>query len=129
MSSETALVAHQYRLSQWAQEVREFNNRPANQSALSWCRENNLKPSSFYYHLNQVRKACLDMVPSNEDKAESIPETQSVVPIPQPLIMSDVSPEASTSITIKTDKLELLVSEGTSAELLQMVLGVVCNVK
>ena len=88
MNSETALVAHQYRLSQWAQEVREFNNRPANQSALSWCRENNLKPSSFYYHLNQVRKACLDMVPSNEDKAESIPETQSVVPIPQPLIIS-----------------------------------------
>ena len=129
MSSETALVAHHYRLNQWAQEVKDFNNRPSNQSVSSWCRENNLKPSSFYYHLNQVRKACLDMIPTNEESVDPKPVKQSVVPVPQTLIASNTPSEATASITIKTNNLEIQVSEGTTAELLQMVLGVVCHVE
>ena len=130
MSSETALVAHQYRLNQWAQEVRDCNNRPENQSVTSWCRENNLKPSNFYYHLNQVRKACLDLIPANEEQVEPKPISQSVVPVPQTLIANaNIPPEATSSITIKTNNLEIQVSEGTTAELLQMVLGVVCHVE
>lgn len=39
-------------------------------------------------HLNQVRKACLDMVPVKK----KTPTTQSVVPIPQPSIQTEQTP-------------------------------------
>lgn len=37
MSSETAIVAEQCRLQEWAAQIRDCQSRPAGMSVVTWC--------------------------------------------------------------------------------------------
>ncbi len=49
MSSTTTLVAKQYRLQEWAKQVRECNNRPDDMSMDEWRQSVGLTHRNFYY--------------------------------------------------------------------------------
>ena len=60
MSSETTLVAVQYRLQEWAAQVRECQNRPAGMRVIDWCASHGITKANYYYRLRRVREACLE---------------------------------------------------------------------
>lgn len=60
MKTETSIVAEQVRLQQWAEQIRDCQNRPADMDVASWCRQNGITKANYYYRLKRVRKACLD---------------------------------------------------------------------
>ena len=59
MSSQTSLVAEQVRLQQWAEQIRECKNRPADMKVGTWCSQHGITKVNYYYRLKRVRKACL----------------------------------------------------------------------
>lgn len=60
MSSQTSLVAEQVRLRQWAAQIQECQNRPADVKVETWCSEHGITKANYYYRLRRVRKACLE---------------------------------------------------------------------
>ena len=59
MSSITTAVAADYRLQQWAQLVKECQNRPSDMTEEQWCDTRGISKSNYYYRLHRIRKACL----------------------------------------------------------------------
>ena len=74
MSSETTIVAAQYRLQEWAAQIRTVRNRPEGMSIADWCSLHGITKPNYYYRLRQVRKACLAALPE-----KAVP--QPVVPV------------------------------------------------
>ena len=59
MATQTSLVAQQVRLRQWAEQIRECQNRPEGMDVQTWCTQNNITKANYYYRLRRVREACL----------------------------------------------------------------------
>ncbi|MDD3363200.1 MAG: IS66 family insertion sequence element accessory protein TnpB [Hespellia sp.] len=118
MRSVTSSVARNYRLQEWATQIRECQNRIPGTSVKEWCEQHELNVANYYYRLREVRKACLQNI-SEE------PIAQSIVPVPSNLITS----RTSSAVEITIGKLQIAVSDATSPELLKMVLQVAADVK
>lgn len=79
MNTQTSLVAEQIRLQQWADQIRDCQNRPSDMKVDAWCREHGITKANYYYRLRRVREACLELCDSSPSfveltaPAESIP--------------------------------------------------------
>lgn len=51
MSSITTAVAADYRLQQWAQLVKECQNRPSDMTVEQWCDTKGISKSNYYYKI------------------------------------------------------------------------------
>ena len=69
MATQTSFIAQQVRIRQWAEQIRACQNRLAGMDVDTWCVQNNLTKSNYYYRLRRVRKACLDQIPAAESPA------------------------------------------------------------
>ena len=54
MSSQTSLVAEQVRLQQWAAQIQDCKNRPADMKVETWCSEHGITKANYYYRLKRV---------------------------------------------------------------------------
>ena len=122
MKQETSVVARSYRLQEWAVMVRECNSRPHGMTFKQWCLEHDVTPANYYYRLTQVRKACLETLPT-----ESI--QQQVIPVSQELLgQKEITPASGKSgLDVSVNGFSIHVTDATSPELLKMVLWVVSN--
>lgn len=59
MKSQTSLVAQQTRLREWAEQIKECNNRPYGMTVDEWCLTNGLTKANYYWRLRKVREALL----------------------------------------------------------------------
>lgn len=62
MAEETSLVAQQIRLSQWAAQSRDCQNRTEGMDVTTWCAQHNITKANYYYRLKRVRQMCLDQI-------------------------------------------------------------------
>lgn len=62
MSSETSMVAADFRLQEWAAQIRECQSRPAGMSVVGWCACHGITKANYYYRLRRVRETCLDNI-------------------------------------------------------------------
>lgn len=128
MKTQTSAVTRQQRLRSWAQMVQECQARPIGMSVDEWCEANSITKANYYYRMTQVRKACLDAVPSEIAK-------QAVVPVPAELMQLQTSETVNavcaqeSSLELSVNGITIRVTEQTSTELLSKVLGVVAHVK
>ena len=60
MATQTSLVAQQVRIRQWAEQIRNCQNRPKGMDVETWCTQNNLTKANYYYRLRRVRQKYLD---------------------------------------------------------------------
>ncbi len=119
MSSETTMVAAQYRLHEWAAQIKDCQNRPAGMSVTSWCARNGITKANYYYRLRRVREACLE----NVSKEMS---TQQIVPV-EPMLLQQEGNACGCSdsgLDISIKGCSIHVTEGTSMQLLAAVLEV-----
>ena len=115
MSSETTIVAAQYRLQEWAAQIRDCQNRPEGMSIADWCSLHGITKPNYYYRLRRVRKACLAALPE-----KTIP--QPVVPV-KAEFLKPVEPE----VTVALNGCLIHVTETTPMALLSNVIGVIRN--
>lgn len=87
MNSQTSLVAADFRLTQWAEQIRECQNRPAGMNVDAWCEEHGITKANYYYRLKRVRQALLQQASQNTpefiDISSAIGEKQAI-PVAQP---------------------------------------------
>ena len=114
MKSQTSQVARSCRIREWAAMVQECRNRP-----------------NYYYRLAQVRKACLDSIPSDSVEHE-------IIPVPMELMHTESVSTAVDSnsalmdesfLDISANGMTIRVTEQTSGFLLKKVLGVLAHVE
>ena len=118
MSSTTTLVARQCHLRRWAEEIKSCQGRPRDMTVAQWCSQNGLTKTNYYYHLRQVRKACLEQLPEET-------QTQEVVAVPGALLQGGQSSapirqdEAMAGVDISCRKFHVRATEATSPALLE----------
>ena len=120
MSSQTSLVAKNYRLQQWAAQVQDCQNRPEGMLVEDWCRLNNITKANYYYRLKCVRKACLDSMPDAPSGFVELPAPSDTLPVHK-----NTSGELSVSAVIHTrNGLSIELYDSASADFIQKLLGV-----
>ena len=73
MSSETSIVAADFRLQEWAAQIRECQRRPADMSVVSWCACHGITKANYYYRLRRVREACLETIQGERPAQQIVP--------------------------------------------------------
>ncbi len=123
MNSKTTIVATQFRLQEWAEQVRECQNRPAGMSVVAWCTGHGITKANYYYRLRRVREACLETISmgAKEDSPGQIVSVDSALLQQEKLTCG--SPDQGLDISINDCSIH--VTEMTSMELLSAVLEVV----
>ena len=121
MKTDTSIVAHQYRLMDWADQIRDCQARPDGMSVAEWCDMHSLNKHTYYYRLSQVRKACLEQVQDNTS-------IQNIVPVKFDQLQKDTT-HSHPSLELTVNGFSIHVTESTSDELLERVLRVAANVK
>ena len=131
MKSQTSQVARSCRIREWAAMVQECRNRPSGMSVDEWCQANNITKANYYYRFAQVRKACLDSIPS--DTVE-----HAIIQVPMELMHTESESTAVDSnsalthdpfLDISVNGMTIRVTEQTSSVLLKKVLGVLAHVE
>lgn len=97
MKSQTSQVARSCRIREWAVMVQECRKRPSGMSVDEWCQANNITKANYYYRFAQVRKACLDSIPS--DAVE-----HAIIPVPMELMHTEPESTVIDSNSALTDK-------------------------
>lgn len=120
MHSITTMVANQYRLQEWAEQIKACQDRPEGMQVQDWCDQNGITKSNYYYRLRRVRQACLDILPT-----QAIPSVME--PVPTELLNPVSTPSAPSGIDITAGTFKIHVTESTSLELLGKVLKVMAH--
>lgn len=121
MSSETSMAATNFRLQEWAAQIRECQSRPAGMSVASWCAANGITKTNYYYRLRRVRKACL------EHMQGEIPVPQ-IVPVELGVLQQNHKDGARLpGLNISAKGFSVYVTETTPMPLLAAVLEVIQN--
>lgn len=130
MSSTTTMVATDFRIQEWAGQIRECRNRPSGMKVSEWCDQHGITKSNYYYRLRKVREACLASFPPDAIP----PVAQAVVPVPSAVMQPlDTEPQAEASgcgsLDIIIGSIRIHVDQRAPMDLLASVLGVAANVK
>lgn len=120
MSSETSMVAADFRLQEWAAQIKDCRNRPAGMSVVSWCACHGITKANYYYRLRRVREACLETVRGEMPVQQMVPVQPRLL---QQQEQKDVDLQSGLDISIKGFSIH--VTESTSMPLLSEVLKVV----
>lgn len=119
MKSHTSLVAQQTRLSEWADLIRDCQNRPQGMKIDEWCQLHDITKASYYWRLRKVREAYL----------ETAGQTQTFVEVPSPAIhpVNMTSEPKIAAVVRGRNHLILEITEQASASFLKTLLGVISN--
>ncbi|MGL6201493.1 MAG: IS66 family insertion sequence element accessory protein TnpA [Lachnospiraceae bacterium] len=123
----TALIAAQYRLQEWAQQIKECNNRPKGMKVVEWCANNGITKANYYYRLKRVRKAYMASVANNDTESPivSVPvKAMASEPVPG---SGQLNQNSLPTLEVSANGFSVKVSEATSMELLTKVLKVVAH--
>ena len=60
MKSQTSLIAQQTRLSEWAEQIKECQNRPKGMKIDEWCQMHGITKANYYWRLRKVREAFIE---------------------------------------------------------------------
>ena len=120
MSSETTAAAVQYRLKEWAEQIRECQNRPAGMSVVDWCATHGITKANYYYRLRRVRQACLENLPP-----EAV--AQQIVPVNTCILQQETQSGSGIQqgLSVSVNDFFIHVTESTPMQLLAAVLEVV----
>ena len=119
MKSQTSLIAQQTRLSEWAEQIRECQNRPHGMKIEDWCNQHGITKANYYWRLRKVREAFLEAV----DNFPSFVELPAPTPV-EPVVSSE--PKIAAILKGK-NQLTLEITDQASAAFLNLLLGAMIN--
>lgn len=105
MKTKTSIVAENVRLQQWAELIRESQNRPSDMKLDVWCEERGITKANYYYRLRRVREACLLACEAQGTFVE--------LPVPKRVVSSNADMPATANSPVA----RLSLSNGISIEL------------
>lgn len=115
MKSQTSLVAQQTRLSEWAEQIKECQNRPHGMKIDEWCQMHGITKANYYWRLRRVREAFLE--------ATDITPTFVELPVAAPTETTAAVTPKVVAILKGTNQLTLEITEQASPSFLNTLLG------
>ena len=120
MKSQTSLVAQQTRLNQWAEQIRECNNRPQGMTVDDWCFQNGIKRTNYYWRLRKVREALLTAAETTTNATFVELKEPEVVPVP-------VKPKEDSTpkivAIVRTNQCSIEITDQASSTFLNHLIG------
>ncbi len=116
MKSQTSLIASQCRLQQWAKQIQDCQNRPADMQVAEWCEMNGITTSNYYYRLRRVREAYIEEYQNADPAFIELPVAKAQEPV-----SSSVQPFA---ILRCKNGMTFEILPGATPEFLKMLIGV-----
>ena len=115
MATQTSLVAQQVRLKQWAEQIRDCQNRPEGMDVKTWCAQNNITKANYYYRLRRVREVYLNQFQDQTPDFVELPSLDKDGSAPAVAIQhSEIQQRETTVIKLQNNK-------GLSAEIFSNV--------
>lgn len=121
MKSQTSLVAQQTRLREWAEQIRDCNNRPHGMTVDDWRQSRGITKANYYWRLRKVREELLkvtDSMPAFAEWKAPAPETA--------LAENNTSlqpKQLKIAAVIKTDKWSIEITDQASSAFLNTLIG------
>lgn len=115
MKSQTSLVAQQTRLSEWAEQIKDCQNRPQGMKINEWCQMHGITKANYYWRLRKVREAFLeatDITPTFVELQEPTPAEATVSTAPNVV-----------AILKGTNQLTMEITDQASPSFLNALLG------
>ena len=100
----------QYQITQWTQMIKE--HRQSGLTVSSWCREQGLRPQTYYYRLRKVREAA----------CQTIAQEQDTTFVPVTLPASAQCNSTATAAHIQTGNSSVFITDEASAEVIASLL-------
>lgn len=120
MKSQTSLVAQQTRLNQWAEQIRECNNRPQGMTVDDWCLENGITRANYYWRLRKVREALLTVAETTSNSTFVELKEPEIAPIP---IEQEEDSSVKIVAVIKTKQCSIEITDQASVTFLNNLIG------
>lgn len=118
MNSQTSLIAQQTRLNEWAEQIRECNNRPQGMTVGDWCHSQGITKANYYWRLRKVREALLKAA----DSAPAFVELKEPA-LEVPSVETQTSTHSKIVAVLKTDYCSIEISDQASSIFLNNLLG------
>jgi len=113
----TREVTQRYRLNQWIKRIQEC--RSSGQTVTAWCKEHNIRQSSYFYWLKRIRQAACEALPSIQEGDHPI------VPLTLPTSVVDFGPtdeDSSPGIVVHCGAVTLEIRNTASPTLIENTL-------
>ena len=124
MKSQTSLVAQQTRLNQWAEQIRECNNRPQGMTVGDWCLENGITKANYYWRLRKVREALLTIAETTSNSTFVELKEPEVTSIP---IKQEETFSQKIVAVIRTNQYSIEITDQTSSTFLNNLIGAISH--
>lgn len=109
----TREVARQYRLSQWAQRLRD--QKASGLSITAWCEVNGVSRNTYFYWQKRLRESACEELALQTESA--------MTPVSAFAEVKLCAAEASGSIVVRMNGAEIEIKDGTSPGLVESVLN------
>lgn len=124
----TQKATQQYRMNQWIKIIREYHS--GGENIVSWCRNNDIKPNSYYYWLRKIRAAACKELPSINTHEQIIPVDMFKLTTSNSIDAEYVSSETCHSdIIIRFGSVVLEIGNTASPSLIENTIKVIQNVR
>ena len=110
---EITQVKVQFRMAQWMKLIKECQD--SGLSVKSWCRQNDVKESGYYYWLKKIRKEACKQLPAVQ------PERQEPVEFAKLQVDTGITGN-STAVIIHLPSAKVEIKEGTDQKTIEAVL-------
>lgn len=100
----------QYQITQWTQMIKEY--RQSGLTVSSWCREQGLRPQTYYYRLRKVREAT----------CQTIAQEQDTTFVPVMLPASEKCNSTATAAHVQAGNISVSITNEASAEFIANLL-------
>lgn len=118
MKSQTSLVAQQTRINEWAEQIRECNNRPQGVTVKEWCQSQGLTKVSYCWRLRKVREALLTAT----DFGSTFVELKKPILEPSVAMISESATPSRIVVIIRKDSYSIEITDLAPASFLQNLL-------
>lgn len=124
----TQKATQQYRMNQWIKIIKECHS--SGENITSWCRNNNIKPNTYYYWLKKIRAAACKALPSINTQKQIVPLDMSKLTTSNSIDAEYVSSETYHSdIIIRFGSVVLEIRNTASPTLIENTIKVIQNVR
>jgi len=129
--SKSAVLARRIRHQRWAEIIKACESRPVDMSVARWCRENNIKESTYYSRLHLIKEAFIETFePMPEETTVTAPASSDLVLSNEPAFVELHAPIVSVcnpALVISCGNAKVEINESISDEFLTRVFKAVSN--
>lgn len=107
-------VTYEYRLKNWTEMISQCNK--SGLTVKAWCKENNIKTTSYYYWLKRVRIAACNSMLTDSEKPQQL-VSLSITDMPEYTsteVSTPQSQSSQTAIILKINSVVIEIQNGAS---------------